>query len=150
MIFKFVLQIDTLRTCDIDLSWMSQSPIYIMSTLIQEMAWFHDATSHNLSQYGLISMSSCCVTWPQCINFNDLKIWPRKVHLFVRNKLINWCLMSYITSALHSTHTKMHDLMVSSQRLSNSVGYNFLKGSHWPTTTHITWDLVPEKSLTSP
>ena len=51
MIFKFILLIDASSTsCEIALSEMPQSPVDIMSTLVQVMAWCRQATSHYLNQ----------------------------------------------------------------------------------------------------
>ena len=37
-------------SCEICLRWVLQNPINDNSTLVQEIAWYHQATSHHLSQ----------------------------------------------------------------------------------------------------
>ena len=49
--FKLILQTTILSTtCAIGLSLVPQNPIDVKSTLLQVMAWCHQAPSHNLSQ----------------------------------------------------------------------------------------------------
>ena len=56
------------------------------STLVQVMAWFHQATSHYLSQCLPISLLLYGVTWPEWVNsfqtyVKDLEHWSRETAL---------------------------------------------------------------------
>ena len=58
VIFKLILQIDDCGIyCDIALSWMSLNLTDNKSTLVQVMAWCHQATSHYL-----------CKCWPKSMS----------------------------------------------------------------------------------
>ena len=54
--------------CEIPLRWMSLDLAYDKSTLVQVMAWCHQATSHYLSQCWPKSMSSYGFPRPLCVN----------------------------------------------------------------------------------
>ena len=63
IIFKCIVQNSSLGThSEIALKWMSQNIIYEKSTLVQVMAWCHQATSHYLSQCWPRSMSPYGIT----------------------------------------------------------------------------------------
>ena len=65
IIFKLIIQEGSLGTCyEITFKWMPHSLTNKKSTLVQVMAWCHQATSHNLSQCWLRSMSPYGVTKP--------------------------------------------------------------------------------------
>ena len=69
--------------------WMSLAPTYYESTLVQVMAWCHQATSHYLSQCWHRSLSPYAVTRPQWVNTDmldenammseQIKTWPDKM-----------------------------------------------------------------------
>ena len=69
VIFKQNLVIDGWHIwCEIDLIWMSLNFTDDESTLVQVMAWCHQATSHYLSQCWPRSLSPYGVTRPQWVN----------------------------------------------------------------------------------
>ena len=55
-------------SCEIALIWMSLDFVDDQSTLVQVMAWCHQATSHYLNQYWPRSLSPYGVTRPQRVN----------------------------------------------------------------------------------
>ena len=68
MIFKLSLVTDGwCVSCEIALRWISLDLTADKSTLVQVMAWCHEATSHYLSQCWPISMSPYDVTRPQWV-----------------------------------------------------------------------------------
>ena len=76
VIFKHILVIDgQVISCEITLRWMSQGLTDDKSTLIQVMAWCHQATSHYLNQCWSRSMSPYGVTrlqWVRAWTSNDI------------------------------------------------------------------------------
>ena len=69
VIFQGILVIDGWGiSCELALRWMSFDFTDEKSTLVQVMAWCHQATSNYLSQCWPRSMSSCGVTRPQWVN----------------------------------------------------------------------------------
>ena len=69
VIFKQILVIDGWGiSCKIALIWMSLDLTDDQSTLVQVMAWCHQATSHYLSQSWLRSLLPFGVTRPQGVN----------------------------------------------------------------------------------
>ena len=56
-------------SCEIVLIWMSLDLNYEKSTLVQVMAWCHQATSHYLSQCWPRSLLPCDVFRPHWVNF---------------------------------------------------------------------------------
>ena len=68
VIFNLVLLIGIFRSYDNTLWWMPQDFTDDKSTLVQVMAWCHQATSHYLSQCWLSSLSPYGVTRPQWVN----------------------------------------------------------------------------------
>ena len=69
VIFHLVLLIGLFRFSYGDaLRWMPEKLKDDKSTLVQVMAWCHQATSHCLSQGWLSSLSPCGITWPQWVN----------------------------------------------------------------------------------
>ena len=65
IIFRRILGIDILIfCCEIDLSWLPENPIVESSTLVQVMAWCHQAASHYLRQCWPDSMSPYGMTRP--------------------------------------------------------------------------------------
>ena len=69
IIFKQILVIDSWGIfCEIVLIWMSLDFTDDQSTLVQVMAWCHQATSHYLSQCWPRSLSPYGVTRPQWVN----------------------------------------------------------------------------------
>ena len=68
IIFKPIVVIDGRGiSCETALCWISLDFIDDKSTLVQVMAWCHQATSHYLSQCWLRSMSPYGVTRPQWV-----------------------------------------------------------------------------------
>ena len=68
VIFKHILVINGWDiSCEIALIWMSLDFTDDQSTLLQMMAWCHQATSHYLSQCWPRSLSPYGVTWPQWV-----------------------------------------------------------------------------------
>ena len=66
---KLILQSDILITsCEVGLRWVPQDLTDDQSTLVQVMAWCHQATSHYLIQCWARSMSPYGVTRPQWVN----------------------------------------------------------------------------------
>ena len=69
VIVKWILVIDGRGiSCEIALIWMSLDFTDDQSTLVQVMAWCHQATSHYLSQCWPRSLSPYGVTKPQWVN----------------------------------------------------------------------------------
>ena len=81
LIFKQILVIDGWGiSCEICLQWLSLDFTDDQSTLVQVMAWCHQATSHYLSQCWPRSLSPYGVTRPQWVNslcLNDAIWWLR-------------------------------------------------------------------------
>ena len=78
VIFKQILVIDGWGiSCEIALRWISLNLTDDKSTLVQVMAWCHQATSHYLSQCWLRSLSPYGVTRPQWVKPKSwmLHIW---------------------------------------------------------------------------
>ena len=74
MMFKHILQIKFMGTCcEIALRWIPQNSFDNMSTLLQEMVWCCQATSHYLSQYRPRSVYPYGITKPQWVN--TLRLW---------------------------------------------------------------------------
>ena len=72
VMLKIILVIDGWGiSCEITLRWMSLDLSYDKSTLIQVMAWCHQATSHYLSQCWPRFKSPYGVTRPQCVNVSS-------------------------------------------------------------------------------
>ena len=68
--FKLISWIDTLsNSCETALRSMPQNPSDDKSTLVQVMAWCHQAASHYLSQCCPRSLSPYGVTRPQWVKF---------------------------------------------------------------------------------
>ena len=71
--FNLFLWMDILGTfCIIGFRWMPQIPIDDKSTLVQVMAWCHQATSHYLNLCWLRYVSSYGVTRPQWLNSGNI------------------------------------------------------------------------------
>ena len=69
--FKSILPIDVFNTShEIDLRWVPQNSTDDKSALVEVMAWWHQATSHYLSQYCPRSMMPYGVTRPQRVNLD--------------------------------------------------------------------------------
>ena len=69
VIFKSILVIDCSGiSCEIALIWMSLDFTDDQSTLVQVMAWCHQATSHYLSQWWPRFLSPYGVTRPEWVN----------------------------------------------------------------------------------
>ena len=69
VIFKQILVIDgSVISCEIALIWMSLDFTDDQSTLVQVMAWCHQAPSHCLSQCWPTSLSPYGITRPQWVN----------------------------------------------------------------------------------
>ena len=70
-------------SCELALRWMSLDLTDDKSTLVQVMAWCHQATSHYLSQCWPRSLSPYSVTRPQSVKFmntSDVKLLPGEYH----------------------------------------------------------------------
>ena len=75
VIFKQILVIDGWGiSCEIALIWMSLDFPDDQSTLVQLMAWCHQATSHYLSQCWPRSLSPYGVTRPQWVKHRDCSV----------------------------------------------------------------------------
>ena len=59
---KFII-----TSCEIALSWIAENTSDVKSTLVQIMAWCHQASNHYLSQCWPRSVSPYGVTRPQCM-----------------------------------------------------------------------------------
>ena len=69
LIFQIISVIDSWGiSCELALKWMSHDLTDDKSTLVQVMAWCHQATSHYLSQCRPRSLSPYGVTRPQWVN----------------------------------------------------------------------------------
>ena len=69
-IFQIISVIDGWSiSCELVLIWMSLALTDDKSTLVQVMAWCHQATSHYLSQCWPRSLSPYGVTRLQCVNY---------------------------------------------------------------------------------
>ena len=67
-IFKYIVVIIFLSiSITMTIMWMMQYPINEKTTLVQVMAWCHQATSHFLSQHWSITMSLHGATSPQWV-----------------------------------------------------------------------------------
>ena len=81
-------------TCAIALKWMSLNPPNEKSTLMQLMVWYHEVTSHYLSQCWPSSVSSYGVTRPQSVNVYSMKtLWPwllLELLSFLRGTTLQW------------------------------------------------------------
>ena len=85
IIFKWILVIDVWGiSCEIALIWMSPYFTDDQSTLVQVMAWCHQATSHYLSQCWPRSLSPYGVTRPKWVKSRHWLIWCRW------NYTVNW------------------------------------------------------------
>ena len=74
IIFKFIIQNYSLGTYSwITLRWMPQNIINEKSTLVQVMAWGHQATSHYLSQWWPSSTSPSGITRSQWVK--QTQVW---------------------------------------------------------------------------
>ena len=70
-IFKLIPQNSSLgASCEIALRWLPQNLSNVKSTLVQVMAWCHQATGHYLNQCWPRSLMSYGVTRPQWVNAN--------------------------------------------------------------------------------
>ena len=90
VIFKWILVIDGwwLRHLLWIIIWMSLDFTDDRSTLVQVMAWCHQATSHYLSQCWPRSLSPYGITWPQWVNLNlqlsDKEDWRSWIYYIQR------------------------------------------------------------------
>ena len=77
-------------SCEIALRWMPQDLIEYYSTLVQVMAWGHQATSHCLSQCWSRSISSYGITRSQGVKFSPCR-WKKLIFKckFLQAFLIN-------------------------------------------------------------
>ena len=91
VIFKQILVIDGWGiSCEDALIWMSLDFADDQSTLVQVMAWCHQATSHYLSQCWPRSLSPYGITRPQWVNCQTLKgksFW--EANFFVIDSIIS-------------------------------------------------------------
>ena len=71
-------------SCEIALKWMSLDLIDDKSTLVQVMAWCHQATSHYLSQCWPRSLSPYGVTRPQWVNPECAEFYPLQTKYLYR------------------------------------------------------------------
>ena len=89
-------------SCEIPLIWMSLDFIDDQSTLVHVMAWCLQATSHQVRQCWLGSLSPYGVTGPQWVNKQHL---PCRYRL-VTSKLIQWLPWSLSSMVLWFLSTK--------------------------------------------
>ena len=93
--FKLISTIDILSIfCEIAVRWMPQHLTDHWSTLVQVMAWCHQATSHYLSQCWLRSLSPYGITRTQWVN----NPWTTGAFFFPNNNFIS---LSFTTSCAH-------------------------------------------------
>ena len=86
-IFNLVLLIGIFTSSkDNALRWMPRDLTNDKSTLVQAIAWYHQATSHHLSQCWLSSMSPYGVTRPQWVN--SLRPSDAIIHLASQSTLV--------------------------------------------------------------
>ena len=84
VIFKHILVIDGWgSSCEIALIWIWLNFTDDQSTLVQVMAWCHQATSHYLSQCWPRSLSSYCITKPQWYNVNSTTQKPYIIRFYM-------------------------------------------------------------------
>ena len=103
VIFKLMLVIDGWGIpCETALIWMSLNFTDDQSTLVQVMAWCHQATSHYLSQCWPRSLSPYGVTRPQWVNAVKLSNETREV-LPNEHKFHHFCWQS-LQSYVYSPH----------------------------------------------
>ena len=76
VIFNLDLLIGISRSYDNALRWMPLDLTDDKLTLVQVMAWCHQATSHNLSQCWLSSLSPYGVARPQWVKYQAVVIQP--------------------------------------------------------------------------
>ena len=68
IIFKLIIQDSSLgNSCEVALRWMPQNLGNEKLTLVQAMAWYHQATSHYLNKCWPRSMSPYGITRPQWV-----------------------------------------------------------------------------------
>ena len=98
---------------EIALRWMPQDFADDKSTLVQVMAWCHQATSHYLSQCWPRSMSPYGVTRPQWVN-HYLRASIRALVIprvgAVRVSQVHWRFLRQTTRASQCVHFKQHFL----------------------------------------
>ena len=91
--FQLILVIDGWSvSCKVVLKWMPVDLTDGKSTLVQDMAWCRQATSHNLSQYWPRSLTPYGVMRPQW--------WPSlMMHIFVTQpQCVKWLSFAYHAS----------------------------------------------------
>ena len=100
VIFKHIIQNSSLGTqCEIVLRWIQQNLMNEKSTLVQVMAWSHQAISHCLSQWWYRSILSYGITGPQWVN-GFLLHRDKTIQVFT------WFMLQYLFN--HSNANLMH------------------------------------------
>ena len=74
VIINHAVLIGIFRSCNNALRWTPWDLMADESTLVQVMAWYHQATSHYLNQCWLRSLKPCGVTRPLWVD-NSQKAW---------------------------------------------------------------------------
>ena len=106
--YKQILVIDGWGICcEIALIWMSLDFTDNQSTLVQVMAWCHQATSHYLSQCWPRSLSPYDVTRPQWVNKKTGFLCGLKV--FALNTFCKEYLHIMIIAAMAPSHCRTND-----------------------------------------
>ena len=106
--FRYVISKQILVTggwgisCEIALIWTSLDFTDDQSTLVQVMAWCHQATSHNLSQCWPRSLSPYGVTRPQWVNPYPLWLfhWQLKIVLWTHCQRSNPILVDALSESI--------------------------------------------------
>ena len=90
VIFERILVIDDRGiSCEIALIWVSLDFTDDQSTLVQVMAWCHQATSHYLSQCRPKSLSPYGITSPQWVNACDMGSRPLHKNFAILRHLLS-------------------------------------------------------------
>ena len=94
--FNLVLLIDISRSShDNALRWLPQDLTDDKSTLVQVMAWCHQATSHYLSKCWLSSLSPYGVARPQWVNVSFNTLRPRQHGRHFQMHFLEWKCMNF-------------------------------------------------------
>ena len=96
--FKFIAQ---KSSCEVTLGWMSKNQTNANSTLVQVMAWCHQAPSHYLNWCWPKSLPTYGITRPWWVNYLRLHdtIWHHRIWSILV-QLMTWCLTA---QSCHST-----------------------------------------------
>ena len=145
VIFKHILVIDGWGIfCEIALIWMSLDSTGDQSTLVQVMAWCHQATSHYLNQCWL--RSPCGVTRPQWVkiyssNCQSVNIGSSNGLVVSKCQALTW---KYLTMFQHhkanmTYHNNAHHTNQANFKITPLHSYLFFYQQQTSLVNHITY-----------